>query len=208
SSAKDYFAKEFGDENIRYATVHLDESTPHMHMGIVPFDDDKKLSAKRVFNRKALFDVQENLPKHLKGKGFDIQRGVKGSKRKNLTVPEFKELKAEQKEIERMIEIKKDELLAYNKEINVNEKLNVAARKEMKSVKVETDEKNFFGVPKTKTVEKWSGNLVISEEGFLKIKENIKNGRKAEEKLNAILETDVYQENRQLKEENNKVIDD
>src|SRR5699024_35003 len=53
SSAKDYFAKEFGDENIRYATVHLDESTPHMHMGIVPFDDDKKLSAKRVFNRKA-----------------------------------------------------------------------------------------------------------------------------------------------------------
>ncbi|WP_142297394.1 MobV family relaxase, partial [Staphylococcus aureus] len=36
--SKDYFAEKFGEKNIRYATVHLDESTPHMHMGIVPFD--------------------------------------------------------------------------------------------------------------------------------------------------------------------------
>ena len=50
-TAKDYFAEKFGEENIRYAIVHLDESTPHMHMGIVPFDDEHKLSAKRVFNR-------------------------------------------------------------------------------------------------------------------------------------------------------------
>nr|WP_234057705.1 MobV family relaxase [Mammaliicoccus sciuri] len=48
--SKDYFAEKFGEKNIRYATVHLDESTPHMHMGIVPFDKDNKLSAKRVFN--------------------------------------------------------------------------------------------------------------------------------------------------------------
>ena len=47
--SKDYFAEKFGEKNIRYATVHLDESTPHMHMGIVPFDKDNKLSAKRVF---------------------------------------------------------------------------------------------------------------------------------------------------------------
>ncbi len=60
--SKDYFAEKFGEENIRYAIVHLDESTPHMHLGIVPFDEDKKLSAKRVFNRQALRDVQEELP--------------------------------------------------------------------------------------------------------------------------------------------------
>ena len=33
-------------------------------MGIVPFDEDKKLSAKRVFNREALRNVQEDLPKN------------------------------------------------------------------------------------------------------------------------------------------------
>lgn len=40
-TAKQYFADNYGDENIRYAVVHMDEKTPHMHMGIVPFDDEK-----------------------------------------------------------------------------------------------------------------------------------------------------------------------
>ncbi|EZW14633.1 MobV family relaxase, partial [Staphylococcus aureus] len=73
--SKDYFAEKFGEKNIRYATVHLDESTPHMHMGIVPFDKDNKLSAKRVFNRQALRDVQEELPKYLQDFQFEIARG-------------------------------------------------------------------------------------------------------------------------------------
>ncbi len=66
-----------------------------MHMGIVPFDKDNKLSAKRVFNRQALRDVQEELPNYLQKFRFEIERGQKGSERKNLTVPEFKKLKEE-----------------------------------------------------------------------------------------------------------------
>nr|WP_191265394.1 MobV family relaxase [Levilactobacillus zymae]QNI18402.1 Putative protein ORF2 [Levilactobacillus zymae] len=89
-TAKQYFADNFGDENIRYAIVHLDESTPHMHMGIVPFDNENKLSAKRVFNREALQKVQDELPEFLQAKGFKIERGQKDTKRKNLTVPEYK----------------------------------------------------------------------------------------------------------------------
>lgn len=89
-TAKQYFADKFGDENIRYAIVHLDESTPHMHMGIVPFDSENKLSAKRVFNREALQKVQDELPEFLQSKGFKIERGQKDTKRKNLTVPEYK----------------------------------------------------------------------------------------------------------------------
>lgn len=44
--AKDYFADKFGDKNIRYAQVHLDETTPHMHLGVVPFDKDNGSVAK------------------------------------------------------------------------------------------------------------------------------------------------------------------
>lgn len=29
-TAKDYFAEKIGDQNIRYAIVHLDETTPHL----------------------------------------------------------------------------------------------------------------------------------------------------------------------------------
>ncbi|MGA3322718.1 MobV family relaxase, partial [Lactiplantibacillus pentosus] len=92
-TAKEYFAEKFGEENIRYAIVHLDESTPHMHMGIVPFDDEHKLSAKRVFNRTALRDIQDQLPTYLQQHGFNIQRGVQESERKSLTVPEYKAMR-------------------------------------------------------------------------------------------------------------------
>lgn len=100
-TVKEYFANNFGDENIRYAIVHLDEHTPHMHMGIVPFDDDKKLSAKRIFNREALQHIQEELPQYLKENGFDVQRGNKNKERKNLSVPEYKVMREELKNRDR-----------------------------------------------------------------------------------------------------------
>ena len=101
--AKSYFSEKFGDENIRYAQVHLDETTPHMHLGIVPFNDEHKLSAKTVFNRQALQAVQDELPKYLNERGFELERGEKGSERKNLTVPEYKKAKDELKELENKI---------------------------------------------------------------------------------------------------------
>ena len=35
-TAKNHFAENYGETNVAYASVHLDESTPHMHLGIVP----------------------------------------------------------------------------------------------------------------------------------------------------------------------------
>ena len=213
-TAKEYFAENFGEENIRYATVHLDESTPHLHMGIVPFDKDKKLSAKRVFNREALRNVQEDLPKHLQEKGFDIKRGLEGSDRKNLTVPEFKELKEKEKEIEREIDRKKNELKAYTKENKIPNKIDVTINRETKDVKVPSGEK-FLGHEFTKTVKKKTGNLIISEEDFLKLDSALKIGREKEEQLNKILDSDVHKENKELKAtvedlktKSNEVIDD
>ena len=213
-TAKEYFAENFGEENIRYATVHLDESTPHLHMGIVPFDKDKKLSAKRVFNREALRNVQEDLPKLLQEKGFDIKRGLEGSDRKNLTVPEFKELKEKEKEIEREIDRKKNELKAYTKETKIDKKIDVKIKREMEDVKVPSGEK-FLGHEFTKTVKKKTGNLIISEEDFSKLDSALKIGREKEEQLNKILGSDVHKENRELKatvkelkDKTNEVIND
>ncbi|WP_429864038.1 MobV family relaxase (plasmid) [Enterococcus faecalis] len=213
--SKDYFAEKFGEKNIRYATVHLDESTPHMHMGIVPFDKDNKLSAKRVFNRQALRDVQEELPKYLQDFQFEIERGQKGSERKNLTVPEFKKLKEEEREIKKELEIKKDELMAYTKENKIDKEIDITPIKEMEDVEIETDEKSLFGITKTKTVRQWTGNIVLSEKDYLKLRQKVNKGKQAEGKLEAILETDVYQENKELKNElkdqidkNDKDIDD
>ena len=200
-SAKDYFAENFGEKNIIYATVHLDESTPHLHMGIVPFDKDKKLSAKRVFNRETLRDIQENLPKYLQEKGFDIKRGIEGSDRKNLTVPEFKEMKKEQKEIERQIDRRKDELLAYVKDRKVKLSIdNIPAKKEYEKVKVSSGEK-FLGLDISKKIDKATGNVIISEKDFKKIQNFNSYVRESEGKLLNLLNTDIYKENEKLKRE-------
>jgi hypothetical protein len=64
-----------------------------MHMGIVPFNDEYKLSAKRVFNSAALQNVQDQLPVYLRQHGFDVERGIQESQHKSLTVPEYKAMR-------------------------------------------------------------------------------------------------------------------
>lgn len=89
-----YFEERCGKNNIQYATVHLDETTPHMHLGIVPMVDGR-LNHKLLFDRQSLINIQEELPKHLKNQGFYIERGIKDKERKHLTVPEYKEMQQE-----------------------------------------------------------------------------------------------------------------
>ena len=109
-SARNYFSENYGDSNIRYAQVHLDERTPHMHLGIVPFSEDKRLSAKTLFNRQSLLTIQEELPKYLKERGFAIERGQEDSERKHLTVKEYKNLKEKEQELIEQNHVSQSEL--------------------------------------------------------------------------------------------------
>ncbi|PKD96697.1 MobV family relaxase, partial [Macrococcoides caseolyticum] len=67
SEIKDFFKnslefleKEYGRENLLYATVHLDEKVPHMHFGFVPLTKDGRLSAKEMLgNKKAMTEFQD-----------------------------------------------------------------------------------------------------------------------------------------------------
>src|SRR5699024_5386936 len=77
----------------------MDEKTPHMHMGIVPFDEDMKLASKRVVTKQTLISVQDELPKYLQEHGFDVQRGEKDSQRSHLSVSEYKDAKEKAKEL-------------------------------------------------------------------------------------------------------------
>src|SRR5699024_8364082 len=76
-------SERYGKQNVAYATVHNDERTPHMHMGIVPMRDGK-LQGKNVFNRQELLWLQDKFPKHMQEKGFNLERGEKGSDREHM----------------------------------------------------------------------------------------------------------------------------
>ena len=88
-TAVEFFAEKFGRENIRFATVHMDEKTPHMHMGIVPLKDGK-LTAKTIFDRNCLRMIQNELPQAFQKAGFDIQRGEPKSEKVHLHPEEYK----------------------------------------------------------------------------------------------------------------------
>src|SRR5699024_6779175 len=74
------FSERYGKQNIAYATVHNDEQTPHMHLGVVPMRDGK-LQGKNVFNRQELLWLQDKFPEHMKKQGFELKRGERGSDR-------------------------------------------------------------------------------------------------------------------------------
>lgn len=99
--AVDYFNEKCGN-HVVYATVHLDENTPHMHLGVVPIVDGK-LSSKKLFGRKMLREIQDELPERLKSKGFEIERGILGSEQKHLSVKEYKANKQAVKEMSEKI---------------------------------------------------------------------------------------------------------
>lgn len=74
----DYVADKWGKDRILYADVHLDETSPHMHMGAAPIDHNGHLAAKNLFDRKFLLTMQAELPARLAAAGFDIERGNPG----------------------------------------------------------------------------------------------------------------------------------
>ena len=72
----EFLENEYGKENMLYATVHMDESTPHMHFGFVPLTKDGRLSAKDVVgNKKALTEFQDRYHQFINQRGFQLDRG-------------------------------------------------------------------------------------------------------------------------------------
>ncbi|HDE8875872.1 TPA: plasmid recombination protein, partial [Staphylococcus aureus] len=74
--SKEFIENEYGKDNLLYATVHMDEKTPHMHFGIVPITQDGRLSAKEVIgNKKALTEFQDRFNEYVNQRGYDLERG-------------------------------------------------------------------------------------------------------------------------------------
>jgi plasmid recombination enzyme len=152
-TAIDFFAERYGSKNLMYAQVHLDERTPHMHLGIVPFDKDNKLTAKTMFDREALQDIQNELPRYMNERGFEVERGRAGSEAKHLTVQEYKDV---QKEIKKQSEVLD------------------GVKKELESVKNVTRTKDFLDELDSKSKKTLLGNDVkISQKDYQELKEQL-----------------------------------
>lgn len=113
--ALQWFSDRYGADRILNATVHMDETTPHLHIGIVPITQDGRLSAKDIFTKSELKFIQTNFAEEV-GLKYGLERGKEGSERTHLSETRFKLKKAQEdlSEItENLIEI--DEKLYFSK---------------------------------------------------------------------------------------------
>lgn len=109
----EFIKSEFGKENIIYANVHMDETTPHMHLGFTPITSDGRLSAKEWLDgKKKLTELQDKFFSYLTSKNFDLDRGIssKETGAKNIKIQNLKKKSLKEvNEINRYLEDKRDE---------------------------------------------------------------------------------------------------
>ena len=141
-TAVDHLKEKYSAENMLYATVHMDEATPHMHVGIVPITEDGRLSAKDFFNGKLKMKaIQDDFHRHMVENGFDLVRG-EPSEKKHENVHQYKinqrqaelerlnaeialkekqreELEKQNKAVQAVIEVKKESLTAKAEELKM-----------------------------------------------------------------------------------------
>lgn len=84
-----FIEERYGQENLISATVHMDERTPHMHVNFVPVTQDGRLSAKTLFSKKSLSELQDNFYARV-GRAYGLERGERGSAARHLDVIEYK----------------------------------------------------------------------------------------------------------------------
>lgn len=84
-----FFAERYGEENIIAAIVHNDETTPHMHLNLMPVTKDGRLCSKQLFDKPQLQKLQTDFYESV-GKRWGLQRGKEGSQKKHLSTAEFK----------------------------------------------------------------------------------------------------------------------
>ena len=89
-------------EQVLHATVHMDEKTSHVHCVVVPLIKkyDKRTNTERytiskkqyIRDKIHLSELQDKYHKRLTDKGYDLERGIKGSDRKHIKIKEYKSI--------------------------------------------------------------------------------------------------------------------
>ncbi|MCU5601541.1 MobV family relaxase [Bacillus sp. FSL M7-1020] len=170
--AYSFLKERYGEQNIIHAAVHLDEKTPHMHVGMVPVTEEKKLSAKQIFNRKELVSLQDDFHAHMVEKGFNLKRGVSSDKKhiettrlKALTAKEevqvledtLLEKGVEKQQIEKSMEQMKNRLNDLKRAVNVGKKVeNMSVKEKGGLIRSKTVEIGLEDFQRIKTLAKAS----------------------------------------------------
>lgn len=104
-------------EQVLHSVIHLDEKTPHIHCVVVPLVKklDKRTNTERytiskkqyIRDKIHLSELQDKYHKRLTDKGYDLERGIKGSDRKHIKIKDYKKIN---KKLEQNLNVRNDRL--------------------------------------------------------------------------------------------------
>ena len=225
--AKEFLEQEYGKDNLLYATVHMDEKTPHMHYGVVPITDDGRLSAKEVVgNKKALTEFQDRFNEYVNQRGYDLDRGQSRqvTNAKHDQVSRYKQKTEYHKQEYERESQKLSHIQQKSSELIVQYQKSLETLKKPLNVKYEHETEKVGGLFNKEIQE--TGNVVISQEDFNTFQKQIEAAQmitedyeriKSGEELKSLQETrksflelypmyeELEKENKALQEDNTRL---
>ena len=107
----------YNKDQVLHSVVHLDEKTPHIHCVVVPLVKklDKRTNTERytiskkqyIKDKIHLSELQDKYHKRLTDKGYDLERGIKGSDRKHIKIKDYKKIN---RKLEQNLNIRNEKL--------------------------------------------------------------------------------------------------
>lgn len=188
----EFLENEYGKENMLYATVHLDESVPHMHFGFVPLTEDGRLSAKeKLGNKKALTELQDRFNAHMNDRGHDMERGTSKqvTERQHRQMDQYKEDTAfhqqELAEVKRELQKAKTDLQDEIERI-----------RSVGAFDYEDERKGLFGGKEE------TGRKILSADEFERLRKTVSSAERIVDDYEKLKNQDLYKENKKLLKDN------
>lgn len=201
-------------EQVLHSVVHLDEKTPHIHCVVVPlvkkFDNRTNTERYTITKKEYIKDkihlsqLQDMYHKRLVDKGYDLERGIKGSDNQNINIKQYKQIT---KKLNHSLNVRNEKFDSAMSELEENMKSNknTIFDKEYVKVKRETFDSMNKVINESKKVREIQPKL----QTIFNEVENYANSYKSLEKENKKYAKEVNileKENKKLRQENNSLI--
>ena len=189
-------------ERVVNATVHLDETTPHMHLGVVPITQDGRLTAKEIFNRNELRAIQTDFYEEV-GRSFGLERGIEGSTAKHIDSMTHRANEAKQAVLQKENELKRlDALIASKNELygdfeGFEGKVLTPPKKVLKTVYMSSEDYDELSLTAIQ-----SKSIVHDlKQKNVNLEDELEDAKKQLDELHKVIHMDLFRVNQSLEKE-------
>lgn len=98
TNSHEYISNKYGEKNVVSSVIHLDETTPHLHMSVIPLDEGR-LNARKLTERNELrtLHAEHMRQAQLKFPQFGFAKG--NGKTKGMSMEDYKRMKQKEEDL-------------------------------------------------------------------------------------------------------------